>query len=86
MKSRDSIVKFLSIFSALSSTIGSLDQSCQPPEQTDLSDPLQSICTTHSTNSLCQSHEIGWLQLPCTGDMESTAQGFAKQGIDITLP
>lgn len=76
MKSRDNIAKFLSIFSALSSTVGSLDQSCQPPEQTDLPDPLQSIYTTHSTDILCQSHAICWLQLPCIGDMDSIVTGL----------
>lgn len=85
MKSKDSIVKFLSILSALSSTIGSLDKlSCQPPEQTDLPDPLQSICATHSTNILCQSHGIGWLQLLALEAWTALAQSFAKHEIGIT--
>lgn len=79
MKSRDNIVKFLSIFSSLSSTIGLLDKlSCQPPEQTDLPDPLQNICATHSTNILCQSHAVGWLLLLCTGDVGSIARGLCQ--------
>lgn len=43
MKSTDSIVKFLSVFSAISSKIGSLGQSCEPPEQTDLPDPCKAF-------------------------------------------